>query len=320
MVLTTEKEFPQAFLDRLTRIVPPGMFREIRETMEGPRAVGFRVNRLRPEPEAVVAQLDIPVTPLPWVSFGFLCAPEDRWKLLESPAFLNGDIWVQNPSSMVPPVVLDPDPADKVLDLAASPGSKTLQLAEMMGHGADIAAVELSRSRFYRLKRNLRTHEAAFVKTFNRDGIKVQRYRPGHFDKVLIDAPCSTEGQMRTDAPNSFSHWSPRKVKTMAGKQRLLLESAINCAKAGGVVVYSTCSFAPEENEAVIQHALDTFGSAITIEPIGLDLPTRTPALREWEGQTFDPRISRTVRVLPDTEFEAFFVCRFRKLEHTHPF
>lgn len=320
MVLTAEKEFPQAFLDRLTRIVPPGHFREIRETMKQPRAVGFRVNQLRPRPEAVVENLGIEVTPLPWVPFGYVCSPDDRWRLLESPAFLNGDIWVQNSSSMVPPLVLAPEPDEKVLDLAASPGSKTIQIAEMMGHGADIAAVELSRSRFYRLKRNLKAHDAAFVKTFNRDGIKVQRYRPGHFDRVLIDAPCSTEGQMRTDVPNSFSHWSLRKVKTMAGKQRLLLESAINCARAGGVVVYSTCSFAPEENEAVIQHALDTFGSAITVEPVELDLPTRTPALREWDGQTFDPRISRTVRLLPDEEFEAFFVCRIRKLEHTHPF
>lgn len=288
--------------------------------MDRPRAVGFRVIGLLEGADHVINTLDFPIWSLSWLEGAYVCRAEDRFRLLESDAFASGRIWVQNPSSMIPPVVLEPEPDDKVLDLAAAPGSKTLQLAEMMGPEADIAAVELVRSRFYRLKRNLSTHGAAFVRTYNRDGIKVQRFRPGHFDRVLIDAPCSTEGQMRPDSPATYSHWSLKKVRTMAGKQRLLLESAINSVRAGGVVVYSTCSFAPEENEAVVQHALDTFGDAITIEPISLDLPTRTTALLEWEDRQFDARVSRAVRLLPDEAFEAFFVCRFRKLEHTHPF
>jgi 16S rRNA C967 or C1407 C5-methylase (RsmB/RsmF family) len=305
--------FPDVFLDRLGQIVPAEALSGVLASMAADPGLGFRVNTLRCTTAHVLADIPCPVSPLAWINTGFAVAPEHRKALLESAAFAKGWIWVQNPSSMVPPLVLNPAQSDVVLDLAAAPGSKTLQLACAMGPGADIAAVEMVKPRFYRLKRNLSGQGAAFVKTFNRDGTTVPLYRSDHFDCVLIDAPCSTEGQMRPDTPASYGHWSERKVKTMAGKQRRLLESAVRCAKPGGAIVYSTCSYAPEENEAVVQHALDTFGEALEVEPIELELPTRTPPLTTWRGQDFDPAVSNAMRVLPDGTFEAFFVCRLRK-------
>jgi 16S rRNA C967 or C1407 C5-methylase (RsmB/RsmF family) len=305
--------FPDIFLDRLTQILPGKALPGVLASMAAAPGLGFRVNTLRTTTAQVLANLPCPVTPLAWMDSGFAVDPEHRQALLESDAFAKGWIWVQNPSSMVPPLVLNPAPTDLVLDLAAAPGSKTLQLACAMGPGADIAAVEMVKPRFYRLKRNLSGQGAGFVKTFNRDGTTVPLYRSDHFDCVLIDAPCSTEGQMRPDTPESYGHWSERKVKTMAGKQRRLLESAVRCAKPGGVVVYSTCSYAPEENEAVVQHALDTFGEGLAVESIEVDLPTRASPLESWRGQDFDPAMSNAMRVLPDGTFEAFFVCRLRK-------
>jgi tRNA (cytosine49-C5)-methyltransferase len=305
---------PERFWERLARIVPKDRYGQVVESFSAPRAVGFRVNTLHADPSRTVASLGFETRSLDWLADGFVVAAEDRERLLESPGVRDGALWVQNPSSMIPPVVLDPQPDDVVLDLAAAPGSKTLQMACAMGSGADIAAVEMVRSRFYRLKRNLRAQGAGFVKTFNRDGIRVSQYRPDHFDRVLIDAPCSTEGRMRPDEPDTFRHWSERKIRTMAGKQRLLLESAIRCAKPGGVVVYSTCSFAPEENEGVVQYVLDVFGSDVEVEPIDLDLPGRQVPLGEWRGVPYDEAVGGAMRVLPDGVFEAFFVCRIRRV------
>ncbi len=312
--MVQKKQISEQFWERLARIVPKDRHGSVTESFSAAAAVGFRVNTLRAEAAHTVESLGLECRPLEWMEDGFVVAPEDRRALLESQAFLDGALWVQNPSSMIPPVILRPDKDHLVLDLAAAPGSKTLQLACAMGQGADIAAVELVRTRFYRLKRNLRAQGASFVKTFNRDGTRIWHFRPDHFDRVLIDAPCSTEGQIRPDDPDTFKHWSPRKIRTMAGKQRLLIESAVRCAKPGGVVVYSTCSFAPEENEAVVQHALDVFGSSLVVEPIDLELDGRQAPLREWDGVRFDEQVGKAMRVLPDGVFEAFFVCRFRRI------
>ena len=309
-------QLPDLFLKRLERIAPPdrldGVVRSFTESLW----TGFRVNPLAGGTGDVVHDLGLTsVEALSWLPGGYVAGPADRSRLLDSPAVRDGRLWVQNPSSMIPPVVLAPGVGDAVLDLAAAPGSKTLQLAGMMGGDADIAAVEPVKGRFYRLKRNLRSHGAAFVKTFNKDGMKVWHYRPDHFDRVLLDAPCSTEGGFRAGDPDTFSHWSLKKVRTMAGKQRRLLESALRAVKPGGLVVYSTCSFAPEENEAVVQHALDCFGDSVCVEPIALDLPGRQAGLAEWEGQEFAPEVTESVRILPDARYEAFFVCRIRRLE-----
>lgn len=306
-------DLPPLFLDRLARIVPEDRLDGVLASFSAPLWTGFRINPLRAlsgdGPPAVPAN----AMELPWLPGAWVVPPASRQELLESLAFGQGHIWVQNPSSMIPPVVLDPVPTDRVLDLAAAPGSKTLQLAGMMGHGADIAAVEVVKPRFYRLKRNLRAQGASHVKTFNRDGTTVWRHRPDHFDRVLLDAPCSTEGGFRSGEPQTYSHWSPRKIKTMAGKQRLLLESAVRSTRPGGVIVYSTCSLAPEENEAVIQHALEQFPGELEVEPVSLQVPGRVPALAGWDQVPFEPAISRAMRVLPDGIYEAFFVCRMRR-------
>lgn len=298
---------------RLDTILPPGILRGTVAAMAGPQAVGFRVNSLKATVDKVLAGLPVDAEPLPWLPGAFVVPAGHRQPLLDSDAFATGAIWIQNPSSMIPPVVLAPEAGESVLDLAAAPGSKTLQIACAMGPGADIAAVEVARPRFYRLKRNLRAQGAAWVKTFHRDGVTVPRYRADHFDRVLIDAPCSTEAQMRPDDPASFAHWSEKKVRTMAGKQRRLLEAAVRCARPGGVIVYSTCSFAPEENEMVVQHVLECFGDEVAIEPIALDIPGRLPGLPGWKDAEFDGSLSRAMRVLPDGVYEAFFVCRLRK-------
>ncbi len=323
---TPRPALPEAFLERLRRIVPPDRYAAVLRTFSAPQATGFRVNTLLAAPEALARELaaeGLRLHPVAWHAEAFWVAPEQRAALLASAACAGQRLYVQNLSSMIPPLVLGARPGERVLDLCAAPGSKTLQLACQMQNRGELAAVEVVRSRFFKLRDNLAAQGAlgdardGAVRTFLQDGTKVWRYRPEHFDRVLLDAPCSTEGRFRVDEPATYAYWSLRKIREMARKQRRLLFSAVQSLRPGGVLVYSTCSFAPEENEAVLDKALRTFGEALRLEPIDLDLDNLLPPLSAWEGKAFRHDLSPARRLLPTETMEGFFVATIRKVERT---
>ncbi len=321
MSVSAVSSLPPAFLDRLQHLLPPERYTDVLSTFVAPPATGFRINSLRVEfPESVITNLEslgLVLHRVPWKDDAFWVAPEDRATLLASDAFADQQIYVQNLSSMIPPLVLDAQPGERVLDLAAAPGSKTLQLACMMQNTGELAAVEVVKSRFFKLRANLNAQGATNVRTYLQDGTRVWRYRPEYFDRVLLDAPCSTEGRFHVDDPATFAFWSPRKIKEMARKQRKLLYAAVQCLRPGGVLVYATCTFAPEENEAVLDKLLRKFGDALVLEPLGLSLPLTMPARSIWQGKKYSHDLSNAKRVLPTSTMEAFFVAKISKTRST---
>lgn len=311
---------PALFLDRLRRIVPAARLDAVLEGMAMPRETSFRVNPLRAEAPAVrtaIEEASIPVHPVPWMADAFRVEPAWREALLALPAYAERWFYVQNLSSMLPPLALAPRPGERVLDLAAAPGSKTLQLAAMMKGDGELAAVEPVKPRFMRLKRNLSENGAPWVRTYLQDGTRVWKHRPEYFDRVLLDAPCSSEGRFHEDDPESYAYWSERKISEMERKQRQLLFSAIQCLRPGGLLVYSTCSLAPEENEAVIDRMLRRFDDALTLEPITPVIDEMTEPLAGWNKRTFHPAIAAARRVLPTVRTEGFFLCAIRKTRST---
>ncbi|MEX1055534.1 MAG: RsmB/NOP family class I SAM-dependent RNA methyltransferase [Rhodothermales bacterium] len=309
---------PGDFLRRLEKIVPAGKLEDVLETFSQEPGAGFRVNTLLADRDAVLSSLreeGIIPEPLSWFEDAFWT--RERRRLLETEAYISNEIYVQNLSSMIPALLLDPQPDERVLDLTAAPGSKTHEMACMMEGRGELAAVELVSPRFYKMKALLRQHGASFVRTFKKNGELVWRYRPEYFDRVLLDAPCSTEGRFHVSEPETFSYWSRRKIDEMARKQRRLLYSAVQCVRPGGVLVYSTCTFAPEENEAMVDWALSKFGSGLAIDPIDLPIENAVEPLSGWEGERFSDDVKGALRVLPNERMEGFFVCRFRKTAST---
>ncbi|GAB5517977.1 MAG: RsmB/NOP family class I SAM-dependent RNA methyltransferase [Rhodothermales bacterium] len=299
----------------------PETFDQVMDAFAQPRVCAFRINTLRADPVAVLAELEssgLTLTPVEWMPVAYTVPAEQRGALLATVAFADQRIYVQNLSSMVPPVVLAPEAGERVLDLAAAPGSKTLQLAAHLAAQGDpaestLAAVEVVRGRFFKLRANLKAQGAEWVETYHTNGENVWRHRPSHFDRVLLDAPCSSEGRFHLSDPQSWAYWSPRKVKEMARKQQRLLYSAIHAARPGGVIVYSTCSFAPEENERVLAKALKTFGEGLTLEPLGLNLPSMMVPLAQWRGKVFPDALQHARRIVPDGQYQGFFVAKLRK-------
>ena len=279
---------PEAFRDRLQAILPAEHFAACWQSLAAEQPTAFRANALKGTPDALVAELTaegFALTPLAWKADAFVVPATQRRALTECPAYREGRLYIQNPSSMVPPILLSPQSEECILDLGAAPGSKTLQLAELMGNQGSIWAVESVRGRFFRLRDNLARHGAENVQTHLADGTRIWRRHPERFDRVLLDAPCSSEGRFRADAPKTYAYWSQKKIAEASRKQRRLCYSAVQCLKPDGVLVYSTCTFAPEENEAIINRVLRQFAGALTVEDIALPFDNATVGLERVAGE-----------------------------------
>ena len=314
--------FPDEFQERLKDIVPDKIYDNVFASMCVPKGTTFRVNTLKSSRDEVVDGLsseEIEFREIGWIPSVYWVSHEHRDLLLESDLFSQNKIYIQNLSSMIPPLVLAPRSGERILDLTAAPGSKTLQIACMTDQVGEIAAVEVVKSRFFKLKSNLESQGADKVRVFLKDGCSVWYNRPEYFDKVLLDAPCSSEGRFHAQEPESYKYWSPRKIKEMARKQKQLVYSAVQCLKPGGTLVYSTCSFAPEENEAILNGMLKKFADSLTIEPVDQYQENFLNGMTEWKGKQFNDAVKKAKRILPTYLMDGFFVSKIRKDKSTLP-
>ena len=142
------------------------------------------------------------------------------------------------------------------------------------------------------------------------------KYYKGACDKILLDAPCSSEARFLTSEPKTFSYWSRRKIHESSHTQKRLIISSVKALKKGARLVYCTCSFSPEENEAVVDAALKRHKGIIELEPVPVDFLKNTQAgLLEWGGKRFSRSLSYTVRVLPTHEYEGFYIASLRRVK-----
>ena len=307
---------PELFVKRFQQIVPLDYINRGLATFAKRKPTAFRINTLQadiPETVANLEALGFTLTAVPWLPGTYWVEATARRALTETAVMQARHIYIQNLSSMVAPVVLAPQPGEIILDLAAAPGSKTSQMAVMMENQGQISAVEVVKKRFFRLRSNLAEQGVTIAKTYLKDGRMVGRQCPDMFDRVLLDAPCSSEARFRQYQAQSWAHWRLRKVKEVAHKQKGLLHSAFTSLKPGGRLLYCTCSFAPEENEAVVHNLLQKWGEAAHVEPISLPLTHVQSGLTHWQGRDFHPDVALAVRILPTTLMDGFFLCQLTK-------
>lgn len=310
------KVLPEAFLERLRSIIPSQKWDQIANTFSEPKPTTFRVNTLKANANAVretLGQSGFRSEPVSWCPDAFILRSGRLRELQETDPYRKGEIYVQALSSMIPVLVLDPKPGEMILDLTAAPGSKTTQIACLMKGEGKIVANDNNKVRFFKLKANVELQGASNVMLSLKHGESFGRTHPGEFDRVLLDAPCSAEGRFDVREPASYRYWKEAKVREMARKQRRLLLSGLSALKPGGVLVYSTCTFAPEENEEIIDWALQKSNGGFRLEKIALPFPNQSPGLNGWEGKMFDPAVRQTLRILPNGQMEGFFIAKLRK-------
>lgn len=314
--MKADNALPPIFLERLTTILSKENYERYLASLFQKKYTTFRINTLKTTADLALPLLTakgLSPKPLRWCNDAYMITEEQRRPLTATQLMQEGLIYIQNPSSLFASLVLDPHENEEVLDLAAAPGGKTLHLAALMNNKGRIAAVEVVKERFFRLKANIKNAGATMVVPYHKDGSQVGRLVPERFDRVLLDAPCSSEGRFNLEDPTSYKFWSEKKITEMSRKQKQLIHSAIQALKPGGTLVYCTCSFAPEENELLIDYALKKFPNLLEIQPIDVPFNNYQPGLVVWEGKVLDVDINRAVRIIPNESMNGFFICKLLK-------
>lgn len=229
---------------------------------------------------------------------------------------LLGYYYIQEIASMLPVLVLKPKPEELVLDLCSAPGSKTTQIAAEMKNTGTIIANEISLKRIKILASN--TERCGVTNTIitKKEGLALCKKleKEGFlFDKILVDAPCSGEGTLRS-SPKTYKMWNIHSVKKLSRIQKSLLSSAIEILKPKGEIVYSTCTHSPEENEEVIDFILKEFKDEIKIEQISLPVKSRS-GIKKWQDKEYLEDVKFSCRIYPqDNDTEGFFITKFRRV------
>ncbi len=236
-----------------------------------------------------------------------------RKQLTATEIYKQGHFYIQSFASQFIVYLMDPQPGETILDLCAAPGSKTTQIAVAMNAEGELMANDNNRQRMFRLIANLKhQHLDEFVEVKNYAGQNYDKFYPEHFDRILVDAPCSSESRFQRRYPKSINFWSRHKVKACAKLQRRLLTAAIRSAKPGAVIMYSTCTFAPEENELVL-HRVMKKNPNIKILPIETKYE-RLPIVKEWNGEEIHPDVQNALRLKPSELCEGFFMAKLQKI------
>lgn len=318
----TDLQLPEAFLERLAHVVPEERLEEVLISFTKKRPTTLRANTLKITPDDLRKRFDqsgIRYEGVAWNSIAFVLFSPTLREFTETDIYKNGLCYVQSLSSMIPPLILSPSPGDRVLDIAAAPGSKTTQMAAMMNNMGELVANDTSHIRRYRLEANVRMQGVTIATIEKEDGRAIWKRYPEYFDKVLVDAPCSMEGRFYTPDPKTYKDWSTKKVKILSSLQRWMLRSAISATKIGGTIVYSTCTLSPEENEEVIDWILRKEKTNVELENFSIPQLNMAPALDHWKDRHLDPRVIQCKRIYPSSMMEGFFIAKLKKIHSSIP-
>ena len=283
---------PEAFVARMRALLGP----EADAFLDGyrrPAQRAVRANPLRLDPAELPGLLGIDPDPVPWCPEGFFL-PEGA-RVGDTLAHAAGLCYVQEPSAMAVAEALDVRPGQRVLDLAAAPGGKTTQIAGRLGQAGVVVANEVQPTRGRALADNLDRWGSPRTMLAGETVARLADRLPEAFDRVLLDAPCSGESLFRR-SPAAAAQWRPGHVRGSADRQRALLADAAALVRPGGVLVYSTCTFAPEENEQQVAGFLATHPGWEL-----LDIPRHqgfAPGRPDWSPDG-PPELARTVRLWP---------------------
>ncbi|NHN47734.1 RsmB/NOP family class I SAM-dependent RNA methyltransferase [Halostella sp. JP-L12] len=274
-----------------------------------PLPSAVRVNAIKATTEEVVAAFDEAGVGYERASWNDRVMTVDTDRPGNTWPYFHGWIHGQEEVSSLPATVLDPDPGERVWDAAAAPGSKTTHLAALMDDRGLLVANDNNLGRLSALRSNAERLGVTNVAVTNADArnFSLKPFGGEPFDRALVDAPCSCEGTIRKN-PDALDEWDMSHVRGVAGVQKGILRRAIQATREGGTVVYSTCTFAPEENEGVLDHVLGEEDCRLV--ETDLDIEHR-PGVTEWEGEEYDGSVRKAARIYPHFEDTGgFFVAK----------
>ena len=312
---------PALFQERLARIYGDSEAVAMLQSGQADLPLTFRIigsfedSEVRSDCASVGIELDA----VPWTDGAYRVRSGDRHALQQTEHAQRGAIFIQSLSSMAAVEALDVQSGLHVLDLCAAPGGKTAMIALRQAGRGVLLANDRSRSRLTRLRSVLEQHGVSHAELSCNTGESFGGTHASCFDRVLVDAPCSGEGMFTGGDAEAWSDWSLARIRRLAKQQERLLVAGLRCLRPGGVLVYSTCTYAPEENECVLQRVLSKIDVDVDIEELPSAIPEGRAGLDTWESIEFDRQISRSRRLVPDGWCTGFFLARFRRHTDSDP-
>lgn len=307
-------ELPKAFLEKMERLLKEEYQDFLKSYEETPKQ-GLRINPLKKLSDSQILRLKerFRLESIPWAEGGYYYDAQTRPG--KSPFHEAGVYYIQEPSAMAVVELLKPVGGERILDLCAAPGGKTTQIAGKMGQTGLLVSNEIHPLRAKILSQNVERMGIANGVVTNESSQRLLKSFPEFFDGIVVDAPCSGEGMFRKEEA-AREQWSLNQVSVCAARQKEILDNAAGMLKMGGRLVYSTCTFSPEENEGTIQTFLDSHPEFV------LEKTQSIPGFScfgqgrpEWvaDGKS---QLSHTVRIWPHrTRGEGHFLALLRKEE-----
>ena len=295
---------PQFLIDMLNNQYGEKITEKIMQGYSVKRYTTLRVNTIKSDISKVKLELDkndIEYENVKWSEDVLILKNATEKQIEKMEIYINGEIYLQSLSSILPPIILEPKPNEDILDMAAAPGGKTTQLAAISQNLAHITACEMNSIRAERLKYNIEKQGAnAYVMVT--DSRRIDDFFS--FDKILLDSPCSGSGTLNINNSDLEKNFTKKLIDKSTKSQIQLLRKAIQILKPGHEMVYSTCSVLKCENEDIINQVLkENKIEIVKIEFEGMDklpiLPTKIPG---------------TLCIMPNEFYEGFFVAKIRKV------
>ncbi len=310
-----KKYLPKELIEILEKIYSTKQLDTIYRSFYSGRNTSFRVNNLKGNQSEVMEELinnKIKAVNHPILKNAFIVKDKKENALRKLEVYKYGKIYIQNISSMLPPLFLNLEEDNVILDMCAAPGGKSLYMADLTNNKAIILANDVNEVRRERLNYNIEKQGASSVIAFGSDGCTIGKRLNMYFDRILLDAPCSGEGTLKINSSKYLSSWSKRKVNLAAKLQKKLVDSAYNALKPGGIMVYSTCTLNPFENEEVINYALEKYRD-LRLEKIDINLPNIIRGITSYEDKTYSKELKKAIRIIPNDYMEGFFIAKLLK-------
>lgn len=300
-------QLPQEFQSRMKQMLDDEYALFERALNENALFSGIRLNRTKHGAEAAVLGAVDALRPVPWCANGFYA---DKSKIDgKHPYHTAGLFYFQEPSAMAAVEALDIRKGDYILDLCAAPGGKATQAADKLAGTGLLVANEIDRKRAPILAENIERFGLANTLVTNETPERLAERFPSFFDKIIVDAPCSGEGMFRKE-PQAIAQWSIEYTNICAARSRTIIDNAIHMLRPGGQLVYSTCTFAPCENEGIAEYILNAYPD-MTLLPIP-QLSMLSDGSGEYIGSLHD--LSAAKRIFPHRQNgEGHFIALFQK-------
>ncbi len=299
---------PETFVSKMKRLLGSD-YENYEKCFDLPRHYGLRVNTAKISVDEFLKIAPWPLRPVPWIENGFYY-DGDVYQPARHPYYFAGLYYLQEPSAMTPANRLPIDPGDRVLDVCAAPGGKATELGARLNGTGVLAANDLSSSRAKGLLKNLELFGIGNVLVLCEEPGKLVPCFQEYFDKILIDAPCSGEGMFRKDK-KMIRAWEEHGPEYFSRIQKSIITQAARMLAPGGMLLYSTCTFDPEENEKTIEYLLQEYPEfqICDLRPYA----GFSPGIPE-ETNGKNPDLSRTVRIFPHRmEGEGHYLALLKK-------